>query len=179
MIHMIDLNKENFNTMNFYAGIDKKGEKDQTQSLCFVYIDQDLGLIGGAKLTPLSETGLKSSELMGMGVVNNATTWACSHIFFEVDAFDERNLGSQEVQEKITDFYESLYEGLKNCAHKNGIRRLVTLSTPLGHDELKYQGRWNFSSEGERGDMVMGLLDFSQEAYVAFSDGHSLRGKGL
>jgi hypothetical protein len=148
------------------AGVDE-------DAIYLVYINHEQGLVGGAKLTPITNSQLSLKERRRMGIITENNVWECSKVFFEIEGVKTEEMYDEKYQASIQRFYKDLYEGIKVLSKEKEIKMIVTLHDQETHEDLRGKGLWPFLMEAEMGDlffdayepMMIGVLNMSNRAF--------------
>lgn len=153
----------------------KSGKTHQSEgAIFFVYIDRDYGLVGGAKLTPVSATASNALYRRSMGIALGDKVWECSHVFFDIEGIEELERHDSKAYALTKRFYHDLFEGIREFAMKKGIKYMVTRHDEVVHEELRYAGSWPFvvemmePSKDQLMQEVFGVLSMSAQSYDSF-----------
>lgn len=147
----------------------KKKSTKNTDTTYVVYIDRSSGLIGGAKLQPITQSKISRTERFAAGLVREENVWECSQVFFDIEGLREEDLHQDETQKLIKKFYSELYKGLQDFAVEKRAKMIVTHHTKNLHQELRFLGQWSFHTEMkiekfETSPVIMGILDLQLKA---------------
>lgn len=115
--------------------------------LHLVYIHEDMGAIGAARLFSTTEMSLEKKQIIDVGFREDDRVWECNRIVF-FDRFVKRYIKKPEdffaLKKK---FYDELYEVFQKIARERNISVILSVHSRPEHDDLVSIAKWPFILE--------------------------------